>query len=118
MREANVNPPNSIRFGREVCGDLVQAEWREWWLANSLGAYAAGTVAGTIRQAALALDRKIGRVDRAAAPAVAVSRRRVPILTQSTTAMRLPGFSRCSKASSMLTAGARATGSGWTRPMA
>jgi predicted glycogen debranching enzyme len=48
MREANVNPPNSIRFGREVCGDLVQAERREWWLANGLGAYAAGTVAGTL----------------------------------------------------------------------
>ena len=48
MPEANINPPNSIRFGREVCGDLVQAERREWWLANGLGAYAAGTVAGTL----------------------------------------------------------------------
>ena len=48
MPEANINPPNSIRFGREVCGDLVQAERREWWLANGLGGYAAGTVAGTL----------------------------------------------------------------------
>lgn len=37
-----------IRFGREVCGDLPQAERREWWLANGRGAYAAGTVAGTL----------------------------------------------------------------------
>ena len=40
--------PNEIRFGREVCGDLAQAERREWWLANGRGAYAAGTVAGTL----------------------------------------------------------------------
>src|SRR5262249_25646242 len=37
-------PPFEIRFGREVCGDLAVAEGREWWLANGLGAYAAGTV--------------------------------------------------------------------------
>jgi len=45
-----VNPrlPNFIRFGREICGDLAQAERREWWLANGLGAYAAGTIAGTL----------------------------------------------------------------------
>jgi 4-alpha-glucanotransferase len=40
--------PKLIRFGREVCGDLAQAERREWWLANGRGAYAAGTVAGTL----------------------------------------------------------------------
>jgi 4-alpha-glucanotransferase len=40
--------PRSIRFGREICGDLGQAERREWWLANGRGAYAAGTVAGTL----------------------------------------------------------------------
>lgn len=40
--------PNFIRFGRAVGGDLAQAERREWWLANGLGAYAAGTVAGTL----------------------------------------------------------------------
>jgi predicted glycogen debranching enzyme len=37
-----------IRFGREICGNLDQAERREWWLANGLGAYAAGTIAGTL----------------------------------------------------------------------
>src|SRR3954452_13992661 len=37
-----------IRFGRAVCGDLGQAERREWWLANGLGGYAAGTVAGSL----------------------------------------------------------------------
>src|ERR1700752_3221071 len=40
--------PNLIRFGRAICGDLDQAERREWWLANGLGAYAAGTVAETL----------------------------------------------------------------------
>ena len=40
--------PDPIRFGREVCGDLAAAERREWWLANGRGAYAAGTVAGTL----------------------------------------------------------------------
>jgi 4-alpha-glucanotransferase len=40
--------PDFIRFGRAICGDLGQAERREWWLGNGLGAYAAGTVAGTL----------------------------------------------------------------------
>jgi 4-alpha-glucanotransferase len=40
--------PELIRFGREICGDLVQAERREWWLSNGLGGYAAGTIAGTL----------------------------------------------------------------------
>src|SRR3954470_3597218 len=40
--------PGLIRFGREICGDLAQAERREWWLANGLGGYAAGTIAGTL----------------------------------------------------------------------
>jgi len=40
--------PQRIRFGREVCGDLGQAERREWWLADGLGGYASGTVAGTL----------------------------------------------------------------------
>lgn len=40
--------PKLIRFGREICGDLAQAERREWWLANGLGAYASGTIAGTL----------------------------------------------------------------------
>ena len=37
-----------IRFGRAVCGDLAQAERREWWLSNGLGGYAAGTIAGSL----------------------------------------------------------------------
>jgi glycogen debranching enzyme len=35
-------------LGRAVCGPLAQAERREWWLGNGRGAYAAGTVAGTL----------------------------------------------------------------------
>ncbi|MFN0303884.1 MAG: amylo-alpha-1,6-glucosidase [Burkholderiales bacterium] len=40
--------PRHIRFGREVLGELDACERREWWLANGRGAYAAGTVAGTL----------------------------------------------------------------------
>ena len=41
-------PPELVRFGRAICGDLQQAERREWWLANGLGGYAAGTIAGSL----------------------------------------------------------------------
>jgi 4-alpha-glucanotransferase len=44
----NAQLPRSIRFGREICGDLQSAERREWWLANGQGGYAAGTVALTL----------------------------------------------------------------------
>lgn len=40
--------PRLIRFGREVCGCLAQAERREWLLTDGYGGYAAGTVAGTL----------------------------------------------------------------------
>lgn len=40
--------PDFIRCGRALCGDLAQAERREWWLTNGLGGYAAGTVASTL----------------------------------------------------------------------
>lgn len=36
-----------VQFGREVCGDLDEAESREWLVTNGLGGYASGTVAGT-----------------------------------------------------------------------
>ena len=44
----NKHPVEVVGFGREICGDLAQAERREWWLSNGLGGYAAGTVAGTL----------------------------------------------------------------------
>jgi len=40
--------PNFIRCGRALCGDLLQAERREWLVTNGLGGYAIGTVAGTL----------------------------------------------------------------------
>ena len=40
--------PRGVHLGSALCGDLVQAERREWWLANGLGGYAAGTVAGSL----------------------------------------------------------------------
>ena len=43
-----MRPLEMIRFGRAICGDLHEAERREWWLANGLGGYAAGTIAGSL----------------------------------------------------------------------
>jgi 4-alpha-glucanotransferase len=43
-----VADPCPIGFTRAICGDLVQAERREWWIANGLGAYASGTLAGSL----------------------------------------------------------------------
>src|ERR1700758_2995281 len=40
--------PCPIRFTRAICGDLVQSERREWCIANGLGAYAGGTIAGSL----------------------------------------------------------------------
>ncbi len=40
--------PEPIRFGRAVCGTLAEAERREWWITNGLGAYGAGTIAGSL----------------------------------------------------------------------
>ncbi len=46
--------PDFIRFGRAVCGDLDQAERREWWLSNGLGGIAGDHrfAIGPIRQRA------------------------------------------------------------------
>jgi predicted glycogen debranching enzyme len=40
--------PSFIRFGRATCGALAEGERREWWLSNGRGAYAAGTIAGSL----------------------------------------------------------------------
>jgi predicted glycogen debranching enzyme len=37
----------TAEWGREICGDLVAAERREWLCTNGVGGFAAGTVAGT-----------------------------------------------------------------------
>lgn len=37
-----------IEFGREICGDLSNAESREWIVTNGIGGYASGTVAGLL----------------------------------------------------------------------
>jgi len=45
---SSIAAPSPIRFARAICGDLAQAERREWWIANGLGAYASGTIAGSL----------------------------------------------------------------------
>jgi predicted glycogen debranching enzyme len=38
----------NIQFGREICGDLHNAETREWLVTNGIGGYASGTIAGLL----------------------------------------------------------------------
>jgi len=40
--------PCAIRFTRAICGDLEQAERREWWIADGRAGYAGGTIAGSL----------------------------------------------------------------------
>jgi predicted glycogen debranching enzyme len=40
--------PSVIDFGREICGNLADAESREWLVMNGIGGFACGTVAGTL----------------------------------------------------------------------
>src|SRR5579872_3376849 len=35
-----------VSFGRDICGDLEDAERREWLVTNGIGGYASGTIAG------------------------------------------------------------------------
>ena len=44
----SVSAPCAIRFSRAICGDLGQAERREWWIANGRAGYAGGTIAGSL----------------------------------------------------------------------
>ena len=44
----SISAPCPIRFTRAICGDLGEAERREWWIANGLTGYAAGTIAGSL----------------------------------------------------------------------
>lgn len=38
----------SIQFGRDICGELSDAEQREWLVTNGIGGYACGTIAGLL----------------------------------------------------------------------
>jgi predicted glycogen debranching enzyme len=40
--------PLVVDLGRELCGDLVMAERREWLVTNGIGGFASGTVAGSL----------------------------------------------------------------------
>jgi len=37
-----------INFARDICGNLANAERREWVVTNGIGGYASGTVAGVL----------------------------------------------------------------------
>jgi predicted glycogen debranching enzyme len=43
-----IDAARPIAFGRAICGDLEQAERREWLVTNGLGGFASGTIAGTL----------------------------------------------------------------------
>jgi predicted glycogen debranching enzyme len=38
----------TVQFGRSICGELGEAERREWLVTNGLGGFASGTIAGTL----------------------------------------------------------------------
>lgn len=40
--------PLVVDFGREIIGELAEAEQREWLVTNGLGGFACGTVAGLL----------------------------------------------------------------------
>lgn len=44
---AEPRPPSPcvVCFGREICGDLAEAEAREWLVTNGIGGFASGTIA-------------------------------------------------------------------------
>jgi predicted glycogen debranching enzyme len=37
---------SQVRFGRDICGNLADAEAREWLVTNGIGGFASGTVSG------------------------------------------------------------------------
>lgn len=39
---------STIAFGRSICDDLASAERREWLIANGIGGFGSGTIAGTL----------------------------------------------------------------------
>ncbi len=40
--------PDAIHFGRDIAGDLLAAEQREWLVTNGIGGFASGTMAGNL----------------------------------------------------------------------
>ncbi len=55
-----------IIFGREICGNLDEAQSREWLVTNGLGSYASGSLAGTLTRGyhglfVAALEPPLGR---------------------------------------------------------
>jgi len=44
---AELSEQAEIQFGREICGNLVTAESREWLVTNGIGGFASGTIAGS-----------------------------------------------------------------------
>src|SRR5262249_49696305 len=40
--------PPAVSFGREICGDLEQAEQREWLITNGIGGFASGAISGNL----------------------------------------------------------------------
>jgi predicted glycogen debranching enzyme len=45
---ASLSRTTAVSFGRETCGELEQAEQREWLVTNGIGGFASGTVSGNL----------------------------------------------------------------------
>ena len=81
--------PCEVHFGREVCGDLQQAERREWWLSNGRGAYAAGTVTEACRAVSPAFSMSTRYVPGASPPKLTFNGP-VPLLVSSVSKKSTP----------------------------
>src|SRR5205807_8730018 len=44
----SLSAPSPVQFSPAICGELGQAERREWWVTNGRGGYAGGTRAGSL----------------------------------------------------------------------
>ena len=64
--------PITVRFGREICGNLADAESREWLVTNGIGGFASGTIATSMTRRyhgllVAALEPPVGRTHLVAA---------------------------------------------------
>ena len=64
--------PHVVHFGREICGNLADAEEREWLVTNGIGGFASGTIATSMTRRyhgllVAALQPPLGRTHLAAA---------------------------------------------------
>ena len=48
VEEQPASTEAAVQFGREICGDLVNGESREWLVTNGIGGFASGPIVGSM----------------------------------------------------------------------